>query len=55
MDDIPPAVRAAYEAELRRLESAVETAPDEDARNRIREAIVDLEAELVVESWPLEE
>jgi hypothetical protein len=52
--ELPQAVREAYEAEIRRLEKLLETASDEDA-TRLQEAIGELEAELVVEDWPIED
>lgn len=47
-------MREAYEAEIRRLERVLEGASDEDAA-QIQEAIGELEAELVVEAWPMED
>lgn len=54
MDEIPEAVRAAYEAEIRRLEQALEGAAGQEA-TKIKEAIGELEAELLVESWPVDD
>lgn len=54
MEQIPEAVRRAYEAEIKRLEKALASASGDEA-HRIRESIGDLEAELVVEAWPMDD
>lgn len=51
MDEIPEEVRRAYEAEIQRLEGLLKGASQEEALH-LREAIGDLEAELLVEAWP---
>jgi hypothetical protein len=50
---LPEAVRDAYRAEIKRLEERLKTASEEEAV-QIRKGISDLEAELVVEDWPIE-
>lgn len=51
MGEIPEEVREAYRAEIRRLEKLLETASEKDAVT-IKEAIGELEAELVVDDFP---
>ena len=52
--ELPEAVKAAYEVEIKRLDGLLKTATGNEAES-LKESIRDLEAELIVEDWPLED
>lgn len=53
MAELPEAVRRAYEAEIRRLEKALEHATEDEAA-KIQESIVDLQMELMSEMFDID-
>jgi len=52
VSELPETVRRAYEAEIRRLEEALEHATEDEAA-KIRESIVDLQMELMSEMFDI--
>jgi hypothetical protein len=48
-----PAIREAYEAEIKRLTAEKDKQKDPTKRAEIDAEIADLEAELVLEDWPM--
>lgn len=55
MGSLPEAVRQAYEAEIARLELILKHVEDEKEASRIRDAIVELQVELMDDFFELEE
>lgn len=53
VDELPEAVRCAYETEIERLERALEHATENEAA-KIRESIADLQVELLSEFFDLD-